>query len=106
MSLGCRGAYLRLVVERQLPRRPGRRDANMRLYTANSALRWSLLALAWLLTAPLARAQVVNDNIESRRVLQTEATVTSNTTGCTVQRRCVDERLTGKCIEYHNDQWF
>ena len=32
--------------------------------------------------------------------------ITSNTTGCTVQRACVDERLTGKCIEYHNDQWF
>jgi hypothetical protein len=26
--------------------------------------------------------------------------------GCTVQPSCVDERLTGKCIEYHNDQWF
>ncbi|MCC3151497.1 hypothetical protein Q3A66_02515 [Hymenobacter sp. BT770] len=53
-----------------------------------------------------AAAQVANDNIENRRVLQPEATITSNTTDCTVQRSCVDERLTGKCIEYHNDQWF
>lgn len=39
-------------------------------------------------------------------MLRAEETVTSNTTGCTVQRDCVDERLTGKCIQYHNDQWF
>jgi hypothetical protein len=53
-----------------------------------------------------ALAQVPNDNIENRRVLRLEETITSSTTGCTVQRSCVDERLTGKCIEYHNDQWF
>ena len=53
-----------------------------------------------------AWAQVPNDNIENRRVLRQEETITSSTTGCTVQRSCVDERLTGKCIDYHNDQWF
>ena len=53
-----------------------------------------------------ATAQVANDNIENRRRLRLEETITSSTTGCTVQRSCVDERLTGKCIEYHNDQWF
>jgi hypothetical protein len=53
-----------------------------------------------------ARAQVANDNIENRRLLRAEETITSTTTSCTVQRSCVDERLTGKCIEYHNDQWF
>ena len=63
------------------------------------------LLLAGLL-ALNAFAQVPNDNIENRRVLQAGETITSSTTGCTVQRRCVDERLTGKCIEYHNDQWF
>jgi hypothetical protein len=51
-------------------------------------------------------AQVANDNIENRRLLRPEEVVTSSTVGCTVQRSCVDERLTGKCIEYHNDQWF
>jgi hypothetical protein len=51
-------------------------------------------------------AQVANDNIENRRLLRAEETITSSTVSCTVQRACVDERLTGKCIEYHNDQWF
>ena len=62
--------------------------------------------LLLLLFAATAAAQASNDNIENRRRLRAEETVTSNTTGCTVQRTCVDERLTGKCIEYHNDQWF
>ena len=44
--------------------------------------------------------------MENRRVVRAEETVASSTTSCTVQRSCVEERLTGKCIEYHNDQWF
>ena len=63
------------------------------------------VALVLLIAHP-TQAQVANDNIENRRVLRAEETITSNTTGCTVQRSCVDEHLTGKCIEYHNDQWF
>ncbi|MBX0292475.1 hypothetical protein K3G63_18650 [Hymenobacter sp. HSC-4F20] len=55
---------------------------------------------------PGAQAQAANDNIENRRVLSLNEAVASNTTGCTVQWACVDEKLTGKCIEYHNDQWF
>ena len=62
--------------------------------------------LLFVASAATASAQVLNDDIENRRVLRVEETITSNTTGCTVQRPCVDERLTGKCIEYHNDQWF
>ena len=61
-----------------------------------------LFMLSWV----MSYAQVANDNIENRRLLQAEETITSSTVGCTVQRGCVDERLTGKCIEYHNDQWF
>lgn len=53
-----------------------------------------------------APAQPSNDNIENRRRLQTEEVVASTTAGSTVQRSCVDERLTGRCIQYHNDQWF
>ncbi len=64
-----------------------------------------ILLLLWVAIAPAA-AQVPNDDIEHRRLLRAEETVASNTTGCTVQRECVDERLTGKCIQYHNDQWF
>jgi|GEM_PF-1011335 len=69
-------------------------------------------SLSWCWTAALlalgvpAGAQVPNDNLENRRLLQAGETVTSSTAGCTVQWSCVDERLTGKCIEYHNDQWF
>ncbi len=59
-----------------------------------------------LLSSFVAHAQVANDNIENRRLLRAEEIISSTTTGCTVQPGCVDERLTGKCIEYHNDQWF
>jgi len=65
----------------------------------------SFVGLLWLLVARVA-AQVPNDNLENRRLLAPEEVITSSTVGCTVQRACVDERLTGKCIEYHNDQWF
>ena len=65
-----------------------------------------LLLSLFAVSAFSAAAQAPNDDIENRRVLRLEETITSNTTGCTVQRSCVDEHLTGKCIEYHNDQWF
>jgi hypothetical protein len=65
---------------------------------------FQLLLLVGSVTS--AVAQVANDDIENRRVVQLEEVVTSSTTGCTVQRACIDQRLTGKCIEYHNDQWF
>ena len=62
------------------------------------------LSLLVTVVAPVASAQVANDNMENRRVVRAEETVTSSIAGCTVQRSYVDERLTGKCIEYHNDQ--
>jgi hypothetical protein len=71
-----------------------------------SAQRRLLALLLFVASISAATAQVANDNIENRRILHAEEAITSNTTGCTVQRNCVDERLTGKCIEYHNDQWF
>ncbi|AMJ64528.1 hypothetical protein [Hymenobacter sp. PAMC 26628] len=64
---------------------------------------WGLVLAGW---GPGALAQVANDNIENRRILKLNETITSSTVGCTVQRSCVDERLTGQCIQYHNDQWF
>ncbi len=69
-------------------------------------VRNSILAVVGWLGSIAATAQVPNDDIANRRVLQLEEQVVSSTTGCTVQQACVDERLTGKCIEYHNDQWF
>ncbi|UOG75558.1 hypothetical protein MTX78_02955 [Hymenobacter tibetensis] len=53
-----------------------------------------------------AEAQVANDDIKHRQVLRAEQPIKSSTTNCTVQWSAVDEKLTGKCIEYHNDQWF
>lgn len=32
--------------------------------------------------------------------------VSSETNGNTVEYNCIDESLTGKCIKYHNDQWY
>ncbi|OUJ69342.1 hypothetical protein BXP70_26625 [Hymenobacter crusticola] len=57
-------------------------------------------------TSPTASGQVANDDIEHRRVLRPNETITSTTANCTVQWSCVEEKLTGRCIEYHNDQWF
>jgi hypothetical protein len=52
------------------------------------------------------RAQVVNDSIQNRILLKLNEIHPSKTNNCTVEWDCVDESLTGKCIEYHNDQWF
>jgi hypothetical protein len=51
-------------------------------------------------------AQAPNDDIENRIFLSHDSTFFSQTNGCTVQWECVDESLTGKCIDYHNDQWY
>lgn len=65
-----------------------------------------LLAAVTLLQSNIS-AQVVNDNIHHRLELPADGNaLVSNTTGCTVQWACVDQSLTGKCIQYHNDQWF
>ena len=50
--------------------------------------------------------QVPNDDMEHALFLELDHSVASKTHGCTVQTTCVDESLTGKCIDYHNDQWF
>jgi hypothetical protein len=65
-----------------------------------------LLTVLLLLKLTSAICQVPNDDIARRLVIQPEKRVSSSTTNCTVQWQCVDERLTGKCIKYHNDQWF
>ncbi len=50
--------------------------------------------------------QVSNDNIENRLFLPIEKIHHSRTDSCTVEWNCLDKKLTGKCITYHNDQWF
>lgn len=39
-------------------------------------------------------------------VLDWNSPFSSKTDGNTVQYACIDPQLTGKCIKYHNDQWF
>ena len=75
---------------------------------ATAALRRGVLLACGLLVGRAVAAQtaVVNDDIAHRLPLLPEQPRQSRTDGCTVQRACVDERLTGKCITYHNDQWF
>ena len=69
---------------------------------------WSRLFIFPLLTLLnlSAYAQAPNNDIENAIALPVDRSYTSRTHNCTVQWNCVDESLTGKCIEYHNDQWF
>ena len=64
-----------------------------------------LLPLSFITTLS-AHSQVVNDSIHRRIELQLGKPHTSYTAHSTVEQNCVDESLTGKCIKYHNDQWF
>lgn len=64
------------------------------------------LLFFYAITIGSTYAQVTNDNIEHRIELSLNKTHSSKTTDCTVQWECVDESLTGKEVEYHNDQWF
>ncbi len=67
---------------------------------------FALAFLFFIQTGKLS-AQVTNNDIENRIALNIDgAPFTSNTSDCTVQWACVDQQLTGKCIQYHNDQWF
>jgi hypothetical protein len=56
--------------------------------------------------SPNLIAQTNNDNIEDRVEILEDTPIQSFTNGNSVQWNCVDEKLTGKCIKYHNDQWF
>jgi hypothetical protein len=59
-----------------------------------------------IISVQLCSAQVVNDQIENRLKLSLNRTLQSETANCTVEWLCLDESLTGKEVEYHNDQWF
>jgi hypothetical protein len=54
----------------------------------------------------VAFSQVINDDIANRVKLELNKSFSSTTVNCTVEANCIDEQLTGKCIVYHNDQWF
>ena len=67
----------------------------------------SHLCMIFILGIPFELpAQTDNDNIENRVEILEDTPIRSFTNGNSVQWKCVDEKLTGKCIKYHNDQWF
>lgn len=51
-------------------------------------------------------AQTTNNDMAGAIELQIDQPYSSKTDGNTVQYACIDQQLTGKCIQYHNDQWF
>ncbi|QHT70411.1 hypothetical protein GXP67_29025 [Rhodocytophaga rosea] len=65
-----------------------------------------IVFLVFVLLSFPSIAQVINDDIAKRLVLQSNTTLTSNTTNCTVQWSCVDTKAVTGCILFHNDQWF
>lgn len=82
-------------------------QAKLSVRIVNSLItHFSISSLFFCLIAFIAEAQTPNDNIENRIQIFPDSTIHSITNGNTVQWNCVDEKLTGKCIKYHNDQWF
>ncbi|HAA10849.1 MAG TPA: hypothetical protein DCE41_03780 [Cytophagales bacterium] len=66
-----------------------------------------ILLITLLILPSRLWSQPANDSIQHRILLTLDGeSVSSSTTGATVEWDCVDESLTGKCIQYHNDQWF
>ncbi len=52
-------------------------------------------------------AQVSNDNAEKAQAITINAAPhKSDTRNCTLEEKCIDRKLTAKCLVYHNDQWF
>lgn len=51
-------------------------------------------------------AQVKNDNIADRLPLSLNSIHYSSTVNCTIEWKCLNQKLTSSCIKYHNDQWF
>lgn len=68
-------------------------------------IRVGIIALLIIVTS-LLHAQG-NNNIEERIKLNLDAPfVSSSTASATVQWKCINKKLTAKCLVYHNDQWF
>lgn len=68
---------------------------------------WSRILLVLGFFASLSGvAQVSNDLIAERITLELNQPFGSNTVNCRVEKNCINEAQTGKCIKYHNDQWF
>lgn len=67
----------------------------------------AVLVLLGLLSSGLSVAQVSNDKVANRIRLEPDGPpLRTTTTGSTVERDCLNEALTNKCLVYHNDQWY
>jgi hypothetical protein len=53
-----------------------------------------------------AGGQVSNDLVENRLPLRLNEIRYSSTVDCTVEWKCLNQKLTSSCVKYHNDQWF
>lgn len=62
--------------------------------------------MSFFFSSQFSIAQVENDLIDNRIELEIDVPFQSNTINCQVEKKCVNEAQTGKCIKYHNDQWF
>lgn len=66
-----------------------------------------ILPIVCLLALSSALAQVSNDKVANRLHLVPDAAPVSTTTAsATVEWGCLNQALTGKCLVYHNDQWY
>ncbi|MCA6073760.1 hypothetical protein [Fulvivirga sedimenti] len=67
---------------------------------------WLAVVFCIILSCASVQAQVVNDDIENRLVLNMNEPIGSNTINSTVQWKCLNQDLTRSCVKFHNDQWF
>lgn len=64
----------------------------------------SVLCLSFALPG---KAQVNNDNVANRiHLVPDGAPLHTTTASATVEWGCLNQALTGKCLVYHNDQWY
>ncbi|MEQ8530728.1 MAG: hypothetical protein RIB86_02680 [Imperialibacter sp.] len=66
----------------------------------------AFFALLLLFITFWGKAQTSNDLSTGVQELLFNSPSHSSTDNNTVERACIDEKLTGQCIQYHNDQWF
>lgn len=66
-----------------------------------------IILLVCFLATTAVRAQVNNDNVANRIRLEPDGVPLHTTTAsATVEWGCLNQALTGKCLVYHNDQWY